>query len=158
MRSAPAFQQADLLQEFDLELRNSMSLLSNIDFSEESWTQASLPARAGGLGIRKSLDIALPCYISSALSVRSMVEALISSVTDLAPAGFRQRAWDSPRVDYLQKTLLENSDQYSRARLLAAAQPESGAWISAIPVPSLGTHLNTDELRIAIALRTGSKI
>ena len=61
-------------------------------------------------------------------------------------------------MDYLQKTLLENSDQYSKARLLASAQSESGTWISAIPVPSLGTHLNPDELRIAIALRTGAKI
>ena len=73
-------------------------------------------------------------------------------------SGFRQKAWDSPQVDYLQKTLLLNTDQFSRARLLASAQPESGAWISAIPVPSLGTQLSPDELRIAIALRTGSKL
>ena len=42
--------------------------------------------------------------------------------------------------------------------MLASAQPESGSWISAIPVPSLGTNLSPDEIRIAIALRTGSKI
>ena len=123
MRSSPAFQQADLLHKFDTELRNSMSQISNIDFTEESWTQASLPARAGGLGIRKSKDIALPCFISSALSVSTMVEAITSSVTDLAPftisneidlwkasgegliepegeVGFRQRAWDNPRVEF----------------------------------------------------------
>ena len=43
-------------------------------------------------------------------------------------------------------------------RLLAAAQPESGAWIYAIPVPNLGTRLSPEELRIAIAFRTGAKI
>ena len=85
MRSAPAFLQADLLHEFDSELRNAMSQITNIDFTEESWTQASLPTRAGGLGIRKSVDIALPCFISSALSISTMVEAIISSVTDSAP-------------------------------------------------------------------------
>ena len=181
LRSSPAFHQADLLQEFDQALRDSMSLITNVDFSEESWIQATLPTRAGGLGIRKSSDIALPCFISSALSVGSMVEAILLPVTGLAPfnvsaevelwktygegliepdgeAGFRQRAWDSPRVDYIQKTLLANSDQYSKARLLASAQSESGAWISAIPVPNLGTQLNPDELRIAIALRTGAWI
>ena len=73
-------------------------------------------------------------------------------------AGFRQRAWNSPRVDYLQKNLLENSDQYSKACLLASAQSESDAWISAIPVYSLGTHLNPDKLRMAIALRITAKI
>ena len=181
LRSSPAFHQADLLQEFDQALRDSMRLITNVDFSEESWIQATLPTRAGGLGIRKSSDIALPCFISSALSVGSMVEAILLPVTGLAPfnvsaevelwktygegliepdgeAGFRQRAWDSPRVDYIQKTLLANSDQYSKARLLASAQSESGAWISAIPVPNLGTQLNPDELRIAIALRTGAWI
>ena len=84
LRSSPAYQQDDLLQEFDLTLRNSMSSITNIEFTDDSWTQASLPARSGGLGIRKSNDIALPCFISSALSALSMVEAILSSVTDLA--------------------------------------------------------------------------
>ena len=61
-------------------------------------------------------------------------------------------------MDFLRKTLLNDADQFSRARLVASAQPESGSWTSAIPVPSLGTQLSPDELRIAIALRTGSKI
>ena len=181
LRSSPAYQQRDLLQEFDSILRESTSSITNVHFTDESWTQASLPVRAGGLGIRKSEDIALPCYISSALSAHTLVEAIISSVTDLAQfevsadielwkassqdlitpngeQGFRQKAWDSPRIQHIQKTLLEESDQFSHARLLASAQPESGSWISAIPVPSLGTQLSPDELRIAIALRTGAKI
>ena len=181
LRSAPAFRQSDILIEFDMTIKNSMSSITNIDFSDDAWTQASLPVRLGGLGIRKAVDIALPCFISSAISAQSLVEAILSSVTDLAPfevfpeiqmwresgegliepdgeACFRQRAWDTPRIELIQKTLLERADQYSKARLDASAQPESGAWASAIPVPNLGTQLSPDELRIAIALRTGSKI
>ena len=158
-----------------------MSSIINIELTNESWTQASLPVRSGGLGIRKSADIALPCYISSALSASSLVEAILSSVPDLAPfevstevelwkskgqelvepsceASFRQRAWDTPYIEFVQKNLLVNADQFSRARLLASSQPESGSWLSAIPVPSLGTQLSPEELRIAMALRTGSKI
>ena len=109
------------------------------------------------------------------------MDAILSSVTDLAPfevfpeiqmwkesgqgliepdgeSCFSQRAWDTPRIDLTRKTLLEKADQFARARLMASAQPESGAWALAIPVPNLGTQLNPDELRIAIALRTGSKI
>ena len=41
---------------------------------------------------------------------------------------------------------------------MASAQAESGSWAGAIPVPNLGTQLNPEELRIAIALRTGSKV
>ena len=109
------------------------------------------------------------------------MDAILSSVSDLAPfevssevelwkaegqglvepddgACFKQRAWDTPRIEAQQKSLLSNADQFSRARLMASAQSESGSWASAIPVPSLGTQLSPDELRIAIALRTGSKI
>ena len=53
---------------------------------------------------------------------------------------------------------MKNADHFSRAHLLASAQPESGAWVSAIPVPSLGTQLSPEELRIATATRIGAKV
>ena len=69
-----------------------------------------------------------------------------------------QKAWDVPRVELVQKSLLAKANQFSKARLLASAQAESGSWVSAIPVPSLGTQLIPGELRIAIGLRTGAKV
>ena len=158
-----------------------MVSIANTAFSEDAWTQACFPVRMGGLGIRKSEDIALPAYISSSISTNALVESILTSVTDSAPLEItpeiekwkescddliepqdefrtRQRAWDTPRIEQHQKSLLAKADQVSRARLLAAAQPESGAWATAIPVPSLGTQLNPEELRIAIALRTGSEV
>ena len=106
------------------------------------------------------------------------MDAILSSVPDLAPfevstevetwksngqglvepdgeSSFRQRAWDTPHIEFVQRNLLENADQFSKAWLLASSQPESGSWLSAIPVPSLGTQLSPDELRIAMVLRTG---
>ena len=63
------------------------------------------------------------------------------------------------RINLLKEALLRKADnQVARARLLASAQPDSGSWIEVIPVPNLGTHLTPEELRIAIALRTGSRI
>ena len=181
LRSSPAYRQSELLRDFDLLVKDAVSSITNVDFSAEGWTQASLPVRSGGLGIRKTVDIALPCYISSAFSVHPIVEASLSSVHDLAPfevssevelwelgsqglaapvgdSRSSQRAWDAPRAERIQESLLEDADQFSRARLLASAKPESGSWVSAIPVPSLGTQLSPEELRIAIALRTGSKV
>ena len=181
LRSSPAYQQLDLLEEFDTAIRDSMSTITNIDFTDEAWTQVSIPVRYGGLGIRKSSDIALPAYISSALSAYSLVAAILSPVIGLAPfevtneieiwkasgqgltepddeSCSKQKAWDVPRIILSKNRLLSNADQFGRARLMAAAQPESGAWASAIPVPSLGTQLCPEELRIAISLRTGSKI
>ena len=109
------------------------------------------------------------------------MEAILSSVPDLAPfevsteveiwkskgqglvepsceSSSRQRAWDTPYIEFVQKNLLKNAEQFSSARLLASSQPESGSWLSAIPVPSLGTQLSPDELCIAMALRIGLKI
>ena len=150
LRSSPAYRELNLLKDFDFLVKNALSSITNVDFSVDGWTQASLPVRSGGLGIRKTVDIALPCYISSAFSAHPLVEASLSSVQDLAPFEVspeverwkqgsqgliepvgdfrsRQRAWDAPRVELIQKTLLGDADQFSRARLLASAQPESGA-------------------------------
>ena len=182
LRSAPTFRQVKLLKEYDDLIRDSMKEITNVDFSDNAWSQASLPVRFGGLGIRKAMDVALPCYISSALTATPLVEAIISSVTDLAafevsaeiekwraegpdliaPVGdfrLKQRYWDLPLIEQEQRSLLDKAEnQFARARLLATAQPESGAWANAIPVPNLGTQMSPEELRIAIALRTGSKV
>ena len=51
-----------------------------------------------------------------------------------------------------------NGDQVTMARLSAASYPESDVWLNAIPVPSLGSHLEPEVLRIAIALKIGAKV
>ena len=48
-----------------------------------------------------------------------------------------QKSWDSPLMEISRENLLLVADQVSRARLLAAARKESGAWLNALPVPSL---------------------
>ena len=42
--------------------------------------------------------------------------------------------------------------------LLAAAGKESGAWINAIPVTSLGFPMKDEVLRIAVGLRIGAPL
>ena len=55
-------------------------------------------------------------------------------------------------------SLLNSVDQVTRARLLAAASKESGTWLHAVPVPSLGTQLDPESLRVAVALRVGASV
>ena len=50
------------------------------------------------------------------------------------------------------------SDCRSRARLLAAATKESGAWLHALPVPSLGLRMDDHTTRIAVGLRLGTPL
>jgi len=50
------------------------------------------------------------------------------------------------------------SDSKTKARLLSVASSESGAWLGALPVSSLGTKLDNESLMIALGLHLGVPI
>ena len=59
----------------------------------------------------------------------------------VSPSSSRQKAWDLPHVQETYDQLLQGAtDSRSRARLLVAATKESGAWLHALPVSSLGLY------------------
>jgi len=179
LRASPAYN-ADEIRKFDDTLREAVSKVTNVALSDEAWLQATLPVELGGLGVRRAGDIALPAFVSSLHSVGDLVETILVNINmvetrELASAvavwggiggGIpapventnKQKAWDIPLAKLVQERLVDESDQVGRARLLAAACNESGAWLNAVPVPSLGTQLDPDVLRVAVALRVGSRI
>ncbi len=57
------------------------------------------------------------------------------------------------------RVLLGSSvDATERARLLAAMDKNSGAWLQALPISSIGLRLDYPSLRIAVGLRLGTAI
>ena len=63
----------------------------------------------------------------------------------------RQKVCGRPRIDALFDTILTLcNDDESRARLLAAGSAESGAWLNAPPVSSLGLRMSDEAIRIAV--------
>ena len=84
------------------------------------WLQASLPIRDGGLGVRRVSALALPAFLASAASTRSLQTEILTSVpsspdevfeTYLAtwsskfssdsppePSSHKQSSWDRPGV------------------------------------------------------------
>ena len=141
--------------------------------------QAGFPVNFGGLGCRRAEDIALPSFLASMNSVGELVETILSRINiadtnELAEAveswrrasggaplpddPSRQKAWDLPIVERNWENMLRVADQVCRARLLATAQRESGAWLNALPVSSLGTLLDSESFRVAIALRVGADV
>ena len=180
LRTSQAYITTDYLRRFDDTLKKALSRITNVAMNDESWQQATLPLAYGGLGVRKACDIALPAFISSMHSVGALVETILSNVNVVdtgelsdAEAAWRrqagdistpvenvhkQKSWDLPLAKVTQERLLAEVDQVGRARLLAAACSESGAWLNAIPVPSLGTQLDPEVLRVAVALRLGSSV
>ena len=179
LRASPAYRRMERLAEFDETLVSALSTVTNVHLEGDSLVQAGLPVSLGGLGIRMSQDIALPAFISSLHSASSLVEAIVPQLVDdgeytaavenweLSSGGLaladdadrgRQGSWDGPQAKAAQAGLLERADQVSRARLVAASSRESGLWLHAMPVPALGTLLDPESFRVAVALRIGANV
>ena len=165
-----------LVHAFDCTLRRVTEDLLNLRMTDHQWKQATLPVRHGGIGLRSAGDVALPAFISSCRQNRSLCSE-ISGLPGIAdqvaaidlwleragaaavPENSAQAAWDAPLIDKAINSLLHEAvDEKSRARLLAASSEFSGAWLDALPAPSLGLMLSGNEIRIAIGLRIGAKL
>ena len=159
-------------------MKSITSRIINIDFDHgDSWLQATLPVKSGGLGLRSATILAPSAFLASADEASDLMQQLLpahlSSTAYLernqalarwkcampedipAPsATTQQKAWDDPIVQHLFYTLLNNcNDETSRSRVLGAATVESGAWLNALPSSSLGPSMPNDAVHIAIGLR-----
>jgi hypothetical protein len=180
LRSSPCFD-SPVAIDFDASLRSILSKVSNCNLSDEAWSQAVLPVRWGGLGLRSIAVLACSAFLSSLTAAEALIATLIASqhfpplsvnasqaeavwiglsgeASAIIPRSHSQRVWDQAVCSHLFSELLNSAPEVSRARLLASQSPMSGCWLSALPSPSLGLYLGDAELRIAIGLRLGCSI
>ena len=180
LRTAPCFTSPHL-EAYDSELRSTLSEVLNIDLEDDSsWLQASLPVEYGGVGIRRPGHPAAPsAFLASAAGSSVLTDHILpdrfrgTSYPEVdralsewskghdqppppSPEDKRQKAWDAP---WVQDTLLDNApDARSRARLLAIATRESGAWLHVLPISAIGLRMDDDVIRTATGLRLGAPI
>ena len=135
--------------------------------------------RHGGLGIRTAEDLAASAHLASHHATEELVRRILPvNLMDIPLAPHealrcwqerapnapmpnepsKQKKWDEPVCNNIMQGLLERADQVGRARLLAAREEGTGAWLHALPIPAVGTLLDNETLRIAVALRVGSRI
>ena len=179
LRTNNCAQEPEILVEIDSLLRTSLQSILNTEFTERAFQKASLPARAGGLGVRTTCDLQLPCFLSSLHGTRERVQRLLASdvfevftmllqdTTDLFPIlgtapDFdlsRQRDIDEVLWQEKYSDLLENCTSCSEtACMLSAKERLSYKWLSAIPSPNVGNCLDDESVRIAVGLRLGQPI
>ena len=183
LRSAPLYREQGPLLSVDRAVRETLSAVTNTVIDDEAWEQASLPLRFGGLGVRPVTELALPCHLASLHACLPLTQDILHSpesceltpalqraradaatklggATQLIPPSesHKQRAWDETFARISRQRLLEGANQVTRARLLAAAEPQTAAWVQVLPVPSLGLHLDNDTVRVAVALRLGAAV
>lgn len=170
------------LSTIDNTLRSCISLITNTDLSDDQWSQANLPVKAGGLGVRLASHIAPSAFLASVHATRilqtlilevesaqlSVLEdAALKTWSDLSdsaevPSGVdacKQQAWDKLVVKAQMNRLIQSqSDEIGKARLLAASAPHSGDWLQAIPISNCGLRLDDDAVRVAVGLRLGTRL
>ena len=69
------------LSKFDDIFKVSIQRITNCDFSDLQWIQASLPVRDGGLGIWRVASLALPAFLALAASTLLLQADILSSCT-----------------------------------------------------------------------------
>ena len=179
LRSFPSFLFPELLDSFDGTLKASLEIFLNCSLSESSLCQALLPIGQGGLGLRSSMQLSIPAYLASAHGVEDRVSTLLP---DRHPDRFlilaiqrwqeqcpneplplnelkkSQREWDKPLTMRALRSLIDAADDKGKSRLLSVSSKGSSAWLSALPIPSLGLKLSNEQLRICVALRLGTRV
>ena len=144
--------------------------------------QASLPVKLGGLGVRSAVEVAPSAFLASMNANATLIETILpmtvsSSTSSLMEDAFSnwlvghdsqaptdteaqsQKHWDHLRSLATAIKLEESAtDDIDRARLLASQSGESGAWLHALPIATMGLQLDDDSLRIAVGLRLGTPL
>ena len=120
------------------------------------------------------ISLALPSYITSAVSSALLQDALLSHCACLpdsflssyslewsnlfgtTPAGDlarKQSSWDRPGISLdISQVWAGLHSSREKAVFLAASAQHSGSWLAALPISSCGLRLDNEAVRVAVAL------
>ena len=82
-----------------------------------------------------------------------------SGYADLAQNQSFQSEWDKPMYEHRFLEMIQSTKlEAEKARLLSISAESGSIWLHAIPIPSLGLHLDPMSLKIACGLHLGAKL
>ena len=167
-RVSPPSLATDALRSFDEEVKHCFVMCSAINVTNDAWSQAQLGLKFGGLGLRSLSHHAAAAFIAS-LSFSgfgkadnihlqqavAMFNAQVSpsnviTVNFALESPIHQKVLSGMIQAQHFHILLESSSPANRARLLSVATPHASSWLSVVPSPGLGLHLESNEFQMAI--------
>ena len=169
---------------FDNAMRDALSDLASSPLSEWVWLKASLPSSRGGLNLRRVSLHAPAAYISSLSQTRDLVAGILGGVSEppehlpdsiaaLALAAGRPEWTSLDKIDVplRQRPLSHSIDEATfdhllatttnvrhRALVLSTSLPHAGDWLSVVPSPALGLHLQDKEFRLCLDYWLGLRL
>ncbi len=176
LRTGACFTEPDLLIDYDKELRQGLTKVCNVNFTEISFTQATLPAKRGGLGIMSAQLLALPAFLASAVGAREVVEEILpTGCTDKtfndalskwfqitgateSPSSCVQKHWSQPVFTAVINDLVSKMNEKDVLRFNSFQDKFASSWLNVVPSKNLNLKLTDQQLRIAIGLRVGAKL
>jgi hypothetical protein len=157
MRTTPLAKWRKQAKRFDKEIWDAAQSILALVFSEQSWKQACLTPRLGGLGLRKIEDHAEIAFSASWRESRATCREDWADRADVS--GHQSQKQGSFKKDEeILKLLIEqapNRREHQRLERLKCAH--AGAWISAVPSTHDGvdTVMRPRNFRVAISMRLG---
>ena len=164
MRVTPPHSHSTSLQAFDEQVLACLERIGGLPLTTNTWLQASLAIKAGGLGLALHAPAAYlasvghlgaPCTeldpsyrvvpppASQALALYNQTVLPEDQLASLAPS--HQQRDLSAAVDKAQSAHLtvSTTGEAAKGHLQLVQQPGAGAWLTALPADNLGLHINT---------------
>ena len=168
--NTPSDESSVILQDFDKLQGTTFENVLGTLISDKAWKQACLPISKTGVGIRQAIDQLKSAFVGSVSQADALVEQItgekitdnqifketVEELKNLEISQYTQNKIQEALDDAAFSDLLGNqTSNREKARLLSLTLPQSGAWLSAPPIPRLGLHLQPNEFRAALKYRIG---
>ena len=144
---------------FDNKIRTTFEQIIGVPLTDKAWAQATLPMSRSGFGLRSILRHGSAAYLASTWASKLLLDKLnptlyqqlsehikdaretfqFLSNSTMPESCVTQKTLSKKLDDFQMECNLNGAEHREKARILATSKPHAGAWINALPLPSINT-------------------